>query len=89
MHLNPAGPYSTRGGGASLYVIPKNTAIGFTHVFSPRTLLEARGVVNRQLITRTPQATGFDLSTLGMPASLNAQESYQQFPAATVTHSRG
>ena len=45
--------------------------------------------MNLQLITRTPQATGFDLSTLGMPASLNAQESYQQFPAATVTNFQG
>ena len=89
VHLNPAGPTSSRGGGASLYVIPKNAVLALTHIFSPHTLLEARGVVNRQLITRTPQATGFSLSSLGLPSALDAQEYYKQFPAITVTNFQG
>ena len=86
---NPAGSYSPRGGGSALYVIPKNIVLGYTHVISPLTLLDLRGVVNRQLITRTPQSTGFDLTTLGMSGNLDTQEAYKQFPAMTVTNFQG
>lgn len=89
VHSNPAGPYSPRGGGAALYVIPKNAVIGYTHVISPTTLLDLRAVLNRQLITRTPQASGFDLTTLGMPGSLNAAQYYKQFPGITVSNFEG
>ncbi len=89
VHDNPAGSYSPRGGGAALFVYPKNTVVGYTHVISPVTLLDLRVVVNRQLINRTPQSTGFDLTTLGMSGALNSEEYYKQFPAITVTNFQG
>ena len=89
VHANPAGAFSPRGGGAALYVIPKNTVVGYTHVISPTTLLDFRAVINRQLITRTPQSAGFDLTTIGMPSSLNTAEYYKQFPSMTVSNFQG
>ena len=86
---NPAGSYSPRGGGGSLFVIPKNGAAGYTHVFSPTALLDLRGVVNRQLLHRFPQSGGFDLTSIGMPASLNSAEYYKQFPPMTVANFQG
>jgi hypothetical protein len=86
---NPAGSYSPRGGGSSLFVIPKNVAVGYTHVFSPGALLDLRAVVNRQLLSRIPQSGGFDLTTLGMPSSLNAAEYYKQFPPISVANFQG
>jgi Carboxypeptidase regulatory-like domain/TonB dependent receptor len=83
---NPAGSYSPRGGGAALYVIPKNFVLGYTHVISPTTLLDLRAVVDRQLTSRVPQSTGFTLASLGMPSSLDSADYYKQFPPITVAN---
>jgi hypothetical protein len=89
IHSNPAGSYSPRGGGSALFVIPKNIVVGYTRVISPSTLLDVRAVFNRQLITRIPQTAGFDLTALGMPASLASAVYYKQFPGITVTNFQG
>jgi len=86
---NPAGVYSPRGGGAALYVIPKNVALGYTKVISPNTLLDVHAVVNRQLISRLPQSGHFDLTTIGWPAAYNSEVYYRQFPSLSITNYQG
>ncbi len=84
VHTNPAGDYSPRGGGSNLYVWPKNFVAGYTETLSPTLLLDLRLAVNRQLLTRIPQSTGFNLTSLGLPQSLANYEWWDQFPAMTV-----
>jgi hypothetical protein len=89
VNANPAGSYSPRGGGSALYVVPKNVVFGFTHAISSSSLLDLRLVFNRQLISRIPQSAGFDLTELGMPASLASSVYYKQFPGISVTNFQG
>ncbi len=86
---NPAGSYSPRGGGSDLFIYPKNIVIGYTDTITPRTILDFRFAINRQLLSRLPQSTGFDLSSLGMPKSLADSVYYKTFPAISVTSYQG
>jgi hypothetical protein len=81
---NPAGAFSARGGGSDLFVYPKNAAIGYTDTLSPTTILDLRYSLNRQLLSRLPQSSGFDASTLGMPAQLANSVFYKVFPPISV-----
>lgn len=84
VHTNPAGDYSPRGGGSDLFVWPKNFVAGYTETLSPTLLLDLRFAVNRQLLARIPQSTGFDVTSLGLPASLAQYLYWDQFPALTI-----
>ena len=86
---NPAGSYSPRGGGSDLYIYPKNIVIGFTDTLTPHTILDTRYSINRQLLSRLPQSTGFDLTSLGLPASLANSVYYKTFPATSISNYQG
>jgi hypothetical protein len=83
---NPAGSVSPRGGGSDLFIYPKNVVVGYTWSVTPTSLLDLRYSLNRQLLARLPQSSGFDLSSLGWPSSLVSQVYYAQFPAITISN---
>jgi hypothetical protein len=86
---NPAGSYSPRGGGSDLFIYPKNVVVGYTNTLSPRTILDLRYAINRQLLSRLPQSSGFDLTSIGMPKSLADSVYYKTFPATSITSYQG
>jgi hypothetical protein len=86
---NPAGSYSPRGGGSDLFIYPKNVVIGYTNTLTPHTILDVRYSINRQLLARLPQSTGFDLTSIGMPKSLADSVYYKTFPAISITSYQG
>ena len=83
---NPAGSVSPRGGGSDLFIYPKNIVLGYTWSLTPSSLLDLRYSLNRQLLNRLPQSSGFDLSTLGWPSSLVSSIYYAQFPPITLSN---
>ena len=56
---NPAGSVSPRGGGSDLFIYPKNIVMGYTWSLTPSSLLDLRYSLNRQLLNRLPQSSGF------------------------------
>ncbi len=86
---NPAGSYSPRGGGSDLFIYPKNIVLGYTNTLTPRTILDVRYSINRQLLSRLPQSTGFDLTSINMPKSLADAVYYKTFPAISITGYQG
>ena len=86
---NPAGAYSARGGGSDLFVYPKNVVLGYTNTLGPRTILDMRYSMNRQLLSRLPQSSGFDLTSLNMPKSLADSVYYKMFPPITIAGYQG
>ena len=86
---NPAGSYSPRGGGSNLYIYPKNAVVGYTYAFTPTSLMDLRATVNRQLLNRLPQSSGFDLAAIGWPASLVSQVYFAQFPPISIAGFQG
>jgi hypothetical protein len=87
--VNPAGTFSPRGGGAALFVYPKNIAAGYTRIISPNTLFDLHLAYNRQLIERLPQSDGFDLTTIGWNAKYNSEVYLRQFPPITLNNYQG
>jgi hypothetical protein len=83
---DPAGSYSPRGGGSDLFIYPKNAVVGYTWSLTPSSLLDLRYSLNRQLLSRLPQSSGFDLTSLGWPSSLASSIYYAQFPAITISN---
>jgi hypothetical protein len=55
------------------YFNTNNFVISDTYSFNPTTILEARASYQRFIYDRTPETVGLDLTTLGLPASLNSQ----------------
>lgn len=88
-NVNPAGTYSPRGGGAALFIYPKNIAASYTRILSPNSLLDVHLTYNRQLIERLPQSDGFDLTAIGWNAKYNNEVYLRQFPAITLTNYQG
>jgi hypothetical protein len=86
---NPAGSYSPRGGGSNLYIYPKNAVVGYTYSLTSNSLVDLRLSVNRQLLDRLPQSSGFDLASIGWPAALVSQVYYAQFPPITISGYQG
>jgi hypothetical protein len=86
---NPAGAYSPRGGGSDLFIYPKNIVIGYTNTLTPHTILDLRYAINRQLLARLPQSSGFDLASIGMPKSLADSVYYKTFPPISITSYQG
>lgn len=86
---NPAGAYSARGGGSDLFIYPKNAVIGYTQTLTPTAVLDFRYSVNRQLLSRLPQSSGFDITTLGFPKALAASVWFPTFPPVTVSDYEG
>jgi hypothetical protein len=87
--VNPAGTYSPRGGGAALFVYPKNLAASYTRVISANTLFDLHLAYNRQLIERLPQSDGFDLTAIGWNAKYNSEVYLRQFPPITLNNYQG
>ena len=86
---NPAGAYSARGGGADLFIYPKNAVIGYTATITPTTLLDLRYSMNRQLLSRLPQSSGFDLAGAGFPQQLASSVFYSTFPPISIQNYEG
>ncbi|HEY3838243.1 MAG TPA: TonB-dependent receptor [Bryobacteraceae bacterium] len=86
---NPAGSYSPRGGGSDLFIYPKNVVVGYTNTITPHTILDLRYAINRQLLSRLPQSSGFNLTDIGMPKSLADSVYYKTFPAISITSYQG
>ncbi|MBS1828318.1 MAG: TonB-dependent receptor [Acidobacteria bacterium] len=86
---NPAGAFSARGGGSDLFVYPKNAVAGYTNALSPSLVLDLRYSLNRQLLSRLPQSSGFDITTLGFPKALAASSFYPVFPPVSVENFEG
>lgn len=82
---NPAGAFSARGGGSDLFIYPKNVVVGYTQSLSPTTVLDTRYAINRQLLSRLPQSSGFDITTLGFPKELASSLWYAVFPTINVS----
>ncbi len=60
--------------------------IGYTWSLTPTSLLDLRYSLNRQLLNRLPQSSGFDLGSLGWPSSLVSQVYWPQFPPITISN---
>ena len=64
-----------------------NAAIGYTQTFGASTVMDLRAGVNRFSALRPSNGLGFDLTTLGLPASLDAymkQGDVAEFPGIAV-----
>ena len=83
---DPAGSYSPRGGGSDLFIYPKNAVVGYTWSLTTSSLLDLRYSLNRQLLNRLPQSSGFDLGSIGWPSSLINSIYYVQFPPITISN---
>ncbi len=86
---NPAGAFSARGGGSDLFVYPKNAVGGYTDSLSPTLVLDLRYSLNRQLLSRLPQSSGFDVTTLGLPRAIAATSFYPVFPPIGIENFEG
>lgn len=86
---NPAGAFSPRGGGSDLFVYPKNAVVGYTDTLNATTILDLRYSLNRQLLSRLPQSSGFDITSLGMPTQLASSVFYKVFPPISVESYEG
>jgi hypothetical protein len=89
VNRNPAGAYSARGGGSDLFIYPKNVVIGYTNTLSPTTILDLRYSLNRQLLSRLPQSSGFDLAAAGFPAQMVNSVFYKVFPPINIESYQG
>lgn len=62
-----------------------NAVVEDTQIFSPTLLATFRAAYARLSNFRTPYSNGFDITTLGLPASLKQQIPIASFPVITVT----
>ncbi|MEN6535888.1 MAG: TonB-dependent receptor [Bryobacteraceae bacterium] len=80
LYRNIASPHYT------LMRLPRNSVVlSYTDVLRPDFLLEARAGLNRYGGYRNTRSLGLDVSSLGLPASLNSQLQIQRFPSLSVT----
>lgn len=86
---NPAGSYSSRGGGSDLFIYPKNAVVGYTDTLTSTTILDLRYSMNRQLLSRLPQSSGFDLTAAGFPAQMANSVFYKVFPPISIDSYEG
>ncbi|MBL8213794.1 MAG: TonB-dependent receptor [Bryobacterales bacterium] len=89
MSNNPAGAYSARGGGSNLFVYPKNAVVGYSSTLTPTTILDLRYSLNRQLLSRLPQSSGFDLAGAGFPSQFANSVFYRVFPPISIQNYEG
>jgi hypothetical protein len=61
-----------------------NMVFGDTWLLSPTTVVDLRLSALRQFYNRTPATLGADLTTFGLPASLNSQVAYKVIPTVVV-----
>jgi len=66
-----------------------STALTYTEILRPSLLLELRGGFNSYGALAATRGEGFDITTLGMPASLKAQMQVLQFPQISVSDITG
>lgn len=64
--------------------ITNSAVVGDTYVLSPQTVLDFRMAFLRFVYARTPASLGTNLTTFGLPASLNSQVSFQVIPTPVV-----
>lgn len=62
----------------------RSVAVNYTDALSSTWLLEAKAGLNRYAPERAARSLGFDVSTIGLPASLNAQTQIQIFPLFNI-----
>ncbi len=60
--------------------LAQTAVLGATALFSPRLVGEFRASFGRWRNNRIPESDGFDLTTLGFPASLAAQQQFHTLP---------
>jgi hypothetical protein len=62
-------------------VYPRNSAvISYSDTLTPNFVVELHTGLNRFGIKRTDRSLGFDATKIGLPASINQQEQFQEFP---------
>jgi hypothetical protein len=61
-----------------------NFVLGDTYSFSPTTIMEIRLSYQRFVYDRTPATLGYNLTTLGWPASLNTQAVFDDLPIPVI-----
>ena len=66
------------------YFNTNNFVISDTYAFNPTTILEVRASYERFIYNRTPSTLGLDLTTVGLPASLNNQVLARDLPLAVI-----
>ncbi len=85
--INPAyfgGNIADPDGAPAAY--PRNSAVtNFTDVLRPNLLFEIHAGLNRFGIARTPRSEGFDITKIGMPASINQEQEFQEFPYISMS----
>lgn len=86
---NPGGAFSARGGGSNLFVYPKNAVVGYSSTLTPTTILDLRYSLNRQLLSRLPQSSGFDLGAAGFPSQFASSVFYKTFPPISIANYEG
>jgi hypothetical protein len=63
-----------------------NFVLGDTYSFTPTTVMEVRASYQRFIYDRTPETLGYDLTTLGWPASLNSQAVFRDLPVPVINN---
>ncbi len=61
-----------------------NFVLGDTYAFNPTTIMEIRLSYQRFSYNRIPESLGYDLTTLGWPASLNSQAVFRDLPVPVI-----
>ncbi len=61
-----------------------NFVLADTYSFTPTTIMEVRLSYQRFVYDRTPETLGYDLTTLGWPATLNSQAVFRDLPVPVI-----
>ena len=65
--------------------LTQTAVIGATAVFSPKLVAELRSSYSRFRNNRIPRSDGFDLTSIGFPASLASLQQFRAFPRLTFS----
>lgn len=76
-----AGWINPGGGGVPLVFGARNAALDYTNAITPTLLLDMRYGFVRQFVTKVPQLTGIDLTSVGFPSSFANQTFWDALPA--------
>ena len=77
-------PASSSGGDGPTYTKTHSLSIDHNYSFGPTWVLNVRYGLNRRLVDRLPLSAGFDLASLGLPASvINVADAFE-FPRVNV-----
>jgi hypothetical protein len=77
-------PASSSGGDGPTYTKVHSLSIDHNYSFGPTWVLNVRYGLNRRLVDRLPLSAGFDLASLGLPASvINVADAFE-FPRVNV-----